>query len=117
MLPATAYVDKQNNYFNSSKNFLVIGSNPWHFYQNKINHEQNRKLHHCMGYEWIPGSLRSKIYWLPAHKIIQKKTDNQVFHVANVLYYDCEKELFLNNSSLSSTFDIKVEIIAWFTSW
>lgn len=33
----------------------------------------------------------------------------------NPFDYDCEKQLFLNNSNLPSTFEIKGEIIARFT--
>ena len=35
----------------------------------------------------------------------------------NVLDYDCERALFLNNSNFSSTFEIKAESIARFTGW
>ena len=71
MLSTTAYLVKQINYFSSSKNFLVIDSNPWHL--SKQNRSWTKSKVSSLHGLWIRGSLRSKISWLWAHKII----DNQ----------------------------------------
>lgn len=77
MLSTTAYLVKQINYFNSSKNFLVIDSNPWHL--SKQNRSWTKSKASSLHGLWIRGSLRSKISWLWAHKIIKKRLITKSF--------------------------------------